>query len=149
MQDDAVIVFDIDGTLADIRHRRFYLDQNPPDWRKFNAAMGDDVLNEPIVRLYKTLWDIAHYELVLVTGRSEKFRNITEQWLIWNEIPFRRLLMRSDGDQRADYLVKQDIHDLIVADTKQISFVVDDRQQVVDMWRRNGVTCLQCDVGAF
>jgi len=149
VKEKGVIVFDIDGTLADIRHRRKYLDQDPPDWRKFNAAMGDDVPNEPIVGLYKTLWDSNHYELVLASGRSEKYRDITKQWLIWNQIPFKRLLMRAERDQRADYLVKQDIHDLIVADAKQICFVVDDRQQVVDMWRRNGVTCLQCDVGAF
>ncbi len=75
---------------------------------------------------------------------------ITEQWLTWNEIPFERLLMRVDGDQRADHHVKQDIHNQITSiEGKTIEFVVDDRQQVVDMWRGNDVLCLQCDVGDF
>jgi len=37
----------------------------------------------------------------------------------------------------------------LIAEGARIEFVVDDRQQVVDMWRRNGITCLQCDVGDF
>lgn len=144
-----VVAFDIDGTLADIKHRRFHLNEEPPNWRAFNDAMGDDTPNEPIVSLYKTLWTAGSYELILASGRNERFRGITEQWLVWNEIPFERLLMRGDGDFRADFLVKQDIHDQLIYEGKKIEFVVDDRQQVVDMWRRNGVVCLQCDVGGF
>lgn len=150
MRIKSVVIFDVDGTLADIRHRRIFLDESPPNWRDFNAAMGDDVPNEPIAELYRTLWQADMYELIIVSGRSERFRMITEQWLAWNEIPFKRLLMRAADDQRADHHVKQDIHNQITStEGKTIEFVVDDRQQVVDMWRRNGVTCLQCDIGDF
>lgn len=87
--------------------------------------------------------------MLLASGRSERYHNITERWLVWNEIPFQRLLMRADGDYRADHLVKQEIYDRLISEGSSLEFVVDDRQQVVDMWRRNGVVCLQCDAGDF
>jgi len=143
------VLFDIDGTLADIRHRRGFLDGGRPDWSRFNAAMGDDTPNAPVVTLYKTLWETGRFEIILTTGRNEKFRRVTEQWLIWNEIPFGRMIMRNDNDNRADHIIKQDMLELLFSEGAQIEFTVDDRQQVVDMWRRNGITCLQCDVGDF
>lgn len=143
------ILFDIDGTIADIGHRRPFLTQETPDWKSFNKHMGQDIPNEPIVALYRSLWNSKSFELILVSGRNEKYRKITEQWLVWNEIPFERLLMRLDDDNRADYLIKKEILDKLISEGKNIEFAVDDRQQVVDMWRQNGITCLQCDVGDF
>jgi phosphoglycolate phosphatase-like HAD superfamily hydrolase len=144
-----VVIFDIDGTLANIVHRRSHLDQTPPNWRAFNDAMGADVPNEAVVSLYRALHTGGLYDLVLVTGRNEAFRKVTEQWLIWNEIPFTQLLMRADHDSRADHIIKEELLDQLLAQGKRIAFTVDDRQQVVDMWRRRGITCLQCDVGDF
>lgn len=143
------ILFDIDGTLADIRHRRIHLERKKPDWQAFHAEIGSDTPNGPIVELYKSLWMAATHELVLVTGRHERSRTLTEQWLAWNEIPFGRILMRADDDFRADYVIKEEILMELLKTGKEIEFVVDDRQQVVDMWRRNGITCLQCDIGNF
>jgi len=143
------VLFDIDGTLADIRHRRGFLAGDRPDWNRFNAAMGDDTPNAAVVILYKTLWASGQFEIILTTGRNEKFRAVTENWLIWNEIPFGRMIMRADNDNRADHLIKEDMLSGLLAEGHCIEFCVDDRQQVVDMWRRNGITCLQCDVGDF
>jgi hypothetical protein len=149
MIDCNTVLFDIDGTLANIAHRRASLEKNPPDWKAFNAEMGNDIPNASVVSLYKVLWNANSYELILVTGRNECSRALTEQWLTWNEIPFSRLLMRADHDFRADHVIKEELLDLLLAEGKQIAFAVDDRQQVVDMWRRRGITCLQCDVGDF
>ncbi len=143
------VIFDIDGTLADICHRRKFLDQDKPDWESFNDLMGDDSPNLPIVDLYRTIWDSGKYDVAITSGRSERDRKVTEQWLIWNEIPFERLEMRADGDNRADNVIKEEILLKLQGEGKDILFAVDDRQQVVDMWRKNGITCLQCDVGDF
>lgn len=144
-----VVIFDIDGTLADIRHRRVFLNSVVPDWKSFNSTMGDDVPNKPIVELYKVLWETQKYEIILVSGRGEEYRDITERWLVWNEIPFHALMMRASGDYRPDVKVKKDILQQIRAVYGEVLFAVDDRQQVVDMWRENGVTCLQCAEGNF
>lgn len=143
------ILFDIDGTLADIQHRRYFLEGGRPDWRSFNSMMGDDTPNLPVVSLYKTLWESQNFQLILVTGRSEESRKVTEVWLTWNSIPFDRLLMRPLGDFRPDVAVKQEMLDQLRSEGAKISFVVDDRNSVVEMWRRNGITCLQCAEGDF
>jgi hypothetical protein len=143
------VLFDIDGTIADIKHRRSYLDGSTPDWRSFNSKMGDDTPNYPVVELYKTLWDSERYHMFLVSGRGEEHRKITETWLTWNSIPFERLLMRPRKDFRPDVEIKQEILLQLKAEGKEISFVVDDRNSVVDMWRKNNVTCLQCAEGNF
>lgn len=143
------VIFDIDGTLADIRHRRGYLDGDRPDWRRFNEAMGDDTPNVPVVSLYKTLWHSGDYKIEIVTGRNERFRAVTENWFIWNEIPFANITMRPDNDFRPDNELKQEILNGLIATGHSVAFAVDDRQQVVEMWRRNDITCFQCDVGDF
>ena len=138
-------LFDIDGTLADISHRRYLVECSEPNWKQFFALMGDDKPNEPIVSLYRTIWASTNYECVLVSGRPEKYRELTEQWLFWNDIPFTKLIMRPNNDNRPDSVVKEQVLKSLLADNKQIAFVVDDRKSVVDMWRSNGVICLQCD----
>ncbi|MGN7503565.1 MAG: LNS2 domain-containing protein [Alphaproteobacteria bacterium] len=143
------VLFDLDGTLADITHRRKFLESPNPDWKSFNKNMGDDTPNKPVVSLYKSLWDTNQYEIIILTGRNEKFRSITEQWLAWNEIPFGSLLMRADNDYRQDHIIKEEMLKHLLSKGKKILFSIDDRQQVVDMWRRNGITCLQCDEGNF
>lgn len=143
------IIFDIDGTIADIKHRRTFLESDIPNWKSFNEHMGHDAVNHPIAELYRTLWASNKYNIILVSGRSESYRKLTEQWLTWNEIPFSNIIMRQDGDSRADHIIKEEILTKLQKDNHSILFVVDDRQQVVDMWRKNGVPCLQCDYGDF
>lgn len=143
------ILFDIDGTLADLNGREKFLKQEKPDWKAFNEKMEEDIPNTPIVELYRSLYRSGDFELVLVSGRQERFRKLTETWLSWNNIPFDTLLMRGDDDGRADSLVKQDILKALQARGKDILFTVDDRQSVVDMWRKNGITCLQCKKGDY
>jgi hypothetical protein len=142
-------LFDIDGTIAKIDHRRPLVVGKKADWKTFNSLMGDDLPNEPIVDLYRALWESKSYELILVSGRGEEFRSVTETWLTWNLIPFGKLLMRPQGDFRSDVEIKQEILDRLLSEGKTISFVVDDRDSVVEMWRRNNITCLQCDKGNF
>lgn len=139
-----MVLFDIDGTLADIEHRRHLVDCQKPNWAEFFDLMGSDSVNEPVAELYKELWQSNKYECILLSGRPEKYRKITEQWLVWNEIPFKRLLMRKDKDNRADHIIKEEVLNALISEGKRIAFVVDDRQSVVDMWRRNGLTCFQC-----
>lgn len=139
------VLFDIDGTLANIEHRRPILEKDPRNWKGFFAAMGDDTPNKAVVGLYSLLWASDEHECIIISGRPEDYRKVTEQWFIWNNIPFDRLIMRKKNDDRADYLIKEEMLKTLLAEGKEIAFVVDDRQSVVDMWRRNGLTCFQCD----
>ncbi len=143
------VLFDIDGTLADIDHRRHFVESRPANWNGFFKRMGDDIPNEAVVKLYKTLWDSGEYEILVLSGRPERYRDVTEQWFIWNEIPFTKIIMRGSNDMRSDVIVKKEMLEALLADGHKIAFVVDDRNAVVDMWRDNGITCFQCDYGDF
>jgi phosphoglycolate phosphatase-like HAD superfamily hydrolase len=144
-----VVVFDIDGTIADVEHRRTWLQETPPNWERFNAEMGDDQPNQAVVELYKVLWNTGHYKMILTSGRHERSRRLTETWLTWNEIPFETIYMRGNDDNRVDHLVKEGFLAQILTEHGEIAFAVDDRDQVVAMWRRNGITCFQCAYGSF
>ncbi len=143
------ILFDIDGTLANLNGREKFIHQPRPDWQSFNAHMDEDIPNLPLATLYRALYESGKFEIILVSGRQERYRKLTETWLTWHDLPFKRLLMRSDRDMRQDWQVKQDILKQLQAEGKEILFSVDDRQSVVDMWRANGITCLQCAKGNY
>ena len=146
------IIVDIDGTLANISHRRKYVEQKPKDWDKFFAGIKDDTPNkwcvEIINRFSRTQ---GSYGIILCTGRMEKHLPETKKWLAKLNIPFdTEIFSRKDGDFRPDDVVKEEIYlNRIKPEFDPILFVIDDRKRVVDMWRRNGLVCLQCDEGNF
>lgn len=143
------ILFDIDGTLANLNGREKFIHQPRADWKSFNAHMDEDIPNVAITALYRALYESGKFEIILVSGRQERYRKLTETWLTWHELPFQRLIMRADKDMRHDWEVKQDILHQLQSEGKEILFTVDDRQSVVDMWRANGITCLQCARGNY
>lgn len=59
------------------------------------------------------------------------------------------LLMRPDGDDRPDWQVKTELFDAHVRDRYDMKLSLDDRDQVVGLWRHMGITCLQVAPGAF
>lgn len=149
------VIFDIDGTLADIGHRIHFI-RRPADavtwkkdWKSFHAReqLLKDTPIEPIVRLLLTLRE--HNKIVLCSGRNEWTRGTTAQWLSYNGIPYDRLYMRSSGDYRDDAIVKSELLDAILADGFDPWIVFDDRQRVVDMWRSRGLRCCQVAPGNF
>lgn len=136
------VIFDIDGTLSDPTHRLHYVKDKPYNWPAFFDSMGEDGCHDPIRWLLLRLKDQAR--IIITTGRPETHRAQTEAWLKEHGITFDALYMRAAEDYRQDAVVKSQILDGIVADGYEVVFCVDDRQQVVDMWRERGLTCLQC-----
>lgn len=153
--DMKAVVFDIDGTLADASRRRHFLDKSPKDWDAFYAGMGDDDVIEPVEFILlcinnATLQQNFPVEIIFCTGRPERYRELTERWLEQKlDIYNHRILMRKEGDFRADDIVKQEMLDQLKAEGFEVFLVFDDRQRVVDMWRRNGIQCCQVAPGDF
>lgn len=136
-------LFDIDGTLADATHRLHHIQNGSHDWDAFFAECVNDPVIEPI-RDLAILVARQGLKIILVSGRSDRVREETKEWLARGGVPYSALLMRKDGDYRADTVVKSEFLDTILADGHEIAFVVDDRPSVVAMWRERGLTCLQC-----
>lgn len=141
------VIFDIDGTLADLTHRREHLLKDPRDWDAFYEAMVDDPLIYPIWRLYRTLRD--DHTIILCSGRPEDYRTHTQDWLSRHGIFYNKLMLRPSGDYREDTLIKREMLWALRADGWEPLLVVEDRQRVVDMWREQGIVCLQCAPGDF
>jgi FMN phosphatase YigB (HAD superfamily) len=146
--DAKVIVFDIDGTLANIEHRREHVQNGRRNWKKFNEKMVDDTPYADIVWLFQTL--DRDCIMVIASGRGEEDREKTENWLNAHSIHCDKLYMRPAKDNRKDSIIKKEILDQIVKDYGVKPFMVfDDRNQVVDMWRENGIRCCQVAPGDF
>jgi hypothetical protein len=141
------VIFDIDGTLADRTHRRHFVTVKPANWNAFRAAADRDTVIEPVAGVLRRLQ--AHARIILCTGRMEKERDLTEKWLLRNRIFFDRLFMRTTDDTRPDDVIKEELLDQILAEGFNPKLVFDDRQRVVDMWRRRGLICAQVAEGNF
>lgn len=143
------VVFDLDGTLANIQKRREILKQNPKNWDNFFSDMASDLPNHAIVELFKVLAATQCYIMIVVTGRPERYREVSSRWLAKHDLKIANMFMRREGDRRGDNIVKREILHEIQSSGLEIAFSVDDRESVVKMWRDNGITCLQCDDGNF
>ena len=142
------VIFDIDGTLANINHRLRHVMNDKKDWEAFHGRISDDIPNGPVVTLLRVM-KTTGYRIILTTARFEKYRKETEKWLERNTIFYHDLFMRPNGDFRPDHEVKEDMLRDLQIGRDNILFVVNDRSSVVEMWRRNGLTVLQCAKGEF
>lgn len=142
----ACIIVDIDGTLANIDHRRHFVEgEGKKDWKSFFEAMPHDALNFPV-------WTVAHgysEKKILVSGRSEEYRTQTETWLKQFAVEHDALFMRKEGDFREDSIIKEEIYHEHIAPFYNVFIVLDDRDRVVKMWRKLGLHCWQVADGNY
>lgn len=131
------IICDIDGTLA------LKSDRSPFDWKR----VKEDKVNTPVEDVLFTYERQA--EIILLSGRDEVCRRETEEWLDEHGIGYKSLHMRKEGDNRPDYIVKKELFDANVKGKYRVLFVMDDRNQVVNLWRGMGLTCFQVADGNF
>lgn len=128
------VLVDIDGTVATMTGR------SPYDYSKVHT----DAVVEKVQRLVNRQ---AHY--IFLSGREDGCREETLKWLEKNNFSVNALLMRKHGDHRPDWIVKREIYENEIKGRWNVDFVIDDRQQVVDMWREEGLTCFAVADGHF
>lgn len=143
---EEIVIFDIDGTLADVSERVHHVQGKRKNWDAFFAGMAQDDTIDSMVRLCNILY-AAGVTIILCSGRPEEHRSETVAWLAQQGVNYHELLLRPNGDRRSDAIVKREI--LATLDKSRILFVVEDRSRVVDMWRSEGLVCLQCAPGEF
>jgi FMN phosphatase YigB (HAD superfamily) len=144
-----VIVFDIDGTLANVDHRRHWVASKPKNWAAWNSAMHLDTVNEDIVWMLNNFVRDIDTRVVLASGRGSETRAVTEVWLEKHNIYYDSLYMRAIGDNRKDSIVKVELLQEITKDYARPWLWIDDRQQVVDAIRAEGIRVLQVAPGDF
>ena len=148
---DKIVIFDLDGTLALIDKRRAISTKpnGKMDWDIFfnpkNISL--DIPNDDVVHMAKILSSDG-YRIWILSGRSDVTHQATVDWLNKHDIWFDHLVMRPQNHlYMPDNDLKQMWLDTIGVDT--VAMVFDDRNQVVDMWRKNGLTTFQVADGDF
>jgi phosphoglycolate phosphatase-like HAD superfamily hydrolase len=122
-----IAVFDIDGVVADVRHRLHLLERRPKDWPGFFAAAGEDAgLAEGIDRVRTAA---AEHEVVWLTGRPSSLRAVTRQWLTERDLPAAELIMRGHRDFRPAPELK--LAELNKLRARQVEMFVDDDAKVI------------------
>jgi predicted kinase len=130
------IIVDIDGTLAKMEGR------SPFEWDR----VMEDAVNEPIKKIVNSY----NGKIIIFSGRDGSCKKETKKWLKKNGIKHHNLYLREEGNMERDSIVKRRMFEENIRGKFYVEFVLDDRNQVVDMWRRDlGLTCLQVDYGNF
>ena len=133
----AAYIFDMDGTLATLGGRDSY----------DGSTCDRDPIHSPVYTVLVTL--AARNVILIVSGRSDRFRPQTVQWLRSYGVPYSGLYMRRAADNRGDALVKAEIFRDLIAPCYNVQGAFDDRNRVVAMWRWLGVPCFQVQEGDF
>lgn len=138
------IIVDLDGTLALIG------DRHPYD----ASRCEEDTLDETVDVIASTLWEFHGYHIIFLSGRKEKYRPQTERWLRKHAWPLymprvHGPFMRASDDGRPDFVVKAELFDKHVRGKFNVRFALDDRDQVVRLWRDMGIKTLQVADGNF
>lgn len=132
-------MFDLDGTTYHMNDKRGPYAEN----------VDVDDPDELIQEIINAISIVTGWIPIAMSGRKEVTRVLTEQCLDRDGVMYDHLFMRADGDNRSDNLVKIDLFDENVRDNFDVQFVFDDRDQVVEAWRRMGLKCLQVASGDF
>jgi len=137
-----VAAVDIDGVLADVRHRLHHVQSPLKNWDAFFAAAPEDPLLEQGHDTATRLAEV--FDVVYVSGRPERCREDTLAWLRHHGLPDGELLLRPPGDRRPARLLKVEVLDRLAAD-RRIAVLVDDDPLVLDAVRRAGYDVLPAD----
>lgn len=140
-----LIIVDIDGTLADCEHRMEHIQKTPRDWDSFYAAAAEDSPHWDVINMVNALSE--HYCVILLTGRREEIREITEQWLSAHEVEYHALIMRPVGNRDDDHHWKTEV--IRQFGFHNVEFVVEDRNRIVETLRKEGLRVVQVADGPF
>lgn len=146
-----IVVVDVDGTITNCKDRvDKYL--SVQDYEGFLQHCGEDKPNKDIIELVELL--STKYKIVFFTGREHRVNDITQKWIKDNiklECPNSKIIYRKDKDLRHDMIVKPENLKAYLAKNpdEEVFLILEDRNSVVDIWRKLGYRCLQVAEGNF
>jgi HAD superfamily, subfamily IIIB (Acid phosphatase) len=137
-----IAVVDLDGVVADVRHRLHFVQSRPKNWDRFFAAARADPAHPEGLAVVAELAD--DHEIVFVTGRPDRLREETVEWLAGHGLGTHRLVMRPEGDRRPAAQVKSQLVAALARD-REIGIVVDDDALVLEALRAAGFPTFAAD----
>ena len=134
-----VAVIDIDGVVADVRHRLRHVSRRPKNWQAFFAAASEDPLLEQGAETVRRLAEV--YDIVYLSGRPEHLREVTETWFRRHDLPPGPLMLRPGDDFRPSSHFKVQALRRLARD-RTVVVLVDDDPRVLDEARQAGFDVL-------
>ena len=143
------VIFDVDGTIADVEHRRHFVSGGHKNWVSFKEHTKFDTPVQWVCDIAKRF--IAQGdEVAFFSARNESEREITEQQISeWIGDGYEGLFLRPNDSYEPDEIFKSELADKFEEIGGKIDLVFDDRNKVVDMWRNRGITVVQVADGDF
>jgi hypothetical protein len=134
-----VAVVDVDGVVADVRHRLRHVTERPKDWGRFFAGAADDPLLRQGEETVRRLAEV--YDIVYLSGRPERLRGVTERWFREHDLPEGPLVLRPSDDYRPARFFKVQVLRRL-AESRTVVVLVDDDPRVLDEARAAGFDVL-------
>ena len=136
-----VLIIDIDGTIAELtkEQKAFVKDKSGKTW-------DDDYYpylpyQRPIRKNIRLVSELMRYSFqsFFVTGRNEKYRVPTMNWLSNYFVNYQALLMRYDGDFRPNHEIKKGEFEAIEKAYGPTSYLVfEDDLECRSMYKQQG-----------
>lgn len=139
------ILCDIDGTIAQMNGRSPYEEDK----------VSTDKPVQEIIDILQTYKRAKLIKIIIMSGRHEDCKKDTEAWLKQCGVPYDEIYMRPSpkpeeiGKEKKDNIIKEELFNRYVRGRYNVKFVLDDRDQVVTLWRSLGLKCLQVEWGNF
>jgi hypothetical protein len=112
-------------------------------WDEYHEAGARDNAFDHAIELINSLY-MAGYEIIAITGRNERFRKLTMDWFIENEVDIEEILMRPDGNFLKNGELKVElIRERFKGSYKQIHFLIDDNEGAILEFNKLGIATLQ------
>lgn len=137
VMENKCVVFDLDGTLSKSNHRKHLAISK--DWDAYHNEFRNDKPNTDVITRLKNFYYNTPYEIIILTGKPELYRETADIWLARHNIPYDKMIMREDGDYRRNYEFKEDF---IAPNHQNIIIGFDDFQQVIDVYKKYDVPCI-------
>lgn len=143
LRESDIVIFDLDGVLADVRHRIHYVDPKVSkklNWDIFFEECVNDIPNKDMIKLLKVFVEKG-YRIYILSGRSTAVKKETLEWFDYYNIPFDFMFLRPIKNYEMDYKLKKKwIEEIIGLEGKYKVFMVfDDNEENIEMFRNAGI----------
>jgi phosphoglycolate phosphatase-like HAD superfamily hydrolase len=141
-----IVICDVDGTLCDVREIRRHVDPlssaftGTKDFPRFHAESLNAPAHGWVVKLITEIAS-AGVSIAIVTGREERWSFLTSLWLAEHGVPYDEIHFRTNGDFRADRVVKAEILARIQIRNDTV-LAIDDSLAVVELWKEHAIPTL-------
>lgn len=146
----SAVIFDMDGTLADVSSIRHHLTAFDATKRrvikhfdKFHAESVNVPPHSHVVNAAQVAKMLGH-DIIIVTARKHMWRHHTAWFLAMHNIPSDALFMRGNDDNRRDYEVKKDIL-FTIRKNWNVIHAWDDNPSIIKLWTEEGIPCTIVD----